>query len=148
MGYLPYQLVHDFFHQQYDLFFWGKTEVFSTFFAQLFTSLGKNADCWDCFGGAGGGWQNQILRTNICISMLYQLVVRPMPSFRDLMIYLVDVAMLVAFNICLFTCLPLMEEILLYLGCIKPCKHWDKLLTSTGERWIFEPSTMRCAKCH
>ena len=70
-----------------------------------------------------------------------------MPLFRDLMIYLVVVAMLVAFNICLFTCFPLMEEILHYLGCMKPCKHWDKLLTSTGEPWISEPSTMCCAKC-
>ena len=30
-----------------------------------------------------------------------------------------------------------MEEILHHLGCIKPCKWWDQLATSTGERRIF-----------
>ena len=30
----------------------------------------------------------------------------------------------------------LLEEILHYLGCVKPCKQWDKLPTSTGDRRI------------
>ena len=29
-----------------------------------------------------------------------------------------------------------------HLGCITPCKKWDKLPTSTGERRISEPSTV------
>ena len=37
----------------------------------------------------------------------------------------------------------LMEEILHHLGCIKPCKYWDKLFAiSTGDRRISEPSTV------
>ena len=35
-----------------------------------------------------------------------------------------------------------MEEILHHLGCIKPCKYWDKLPSSTGDRRISEPSTV------
>ena len=34
----------------------------------------------------------------------------------------------------------LMEEILHHLGCIKPCKYWDKLPTSTGAGFL--PSTV------
>ena len=34
-----------------------------------------------------------------------------------------------------------MEEFPHHLGCIKPCKYWDKLPTSTGDRRISEPST-------
>ena len=36
----------------------------------------------------------------------------------------------------------LMEEILHHLGCLKSCKHWDNLPTSTGDRRISEPSTV------
>jgi len=36
-----------------------------------------------------------------------------------------------------------MEEILHHLGCVKPCKHWDKLPTSTGAGFL--PSTV-CLK--
>ena len=38
--------------------------------------------------------------------------------------------------------LPLMAEILQHLGCIKSCKQWDKLPTSTGEFTGFQPSTV------
>ena len=38
----------------------------------------------------------------------------------------------------------LMEEILHHLGCIKPCKNWDKLPTSTGCAG-FLPSTVSLA---
>ena len=31
-----------------------------------------------------------------------------------------------------------------HLGFIKPCKQWDKLETSTGDRRISEPSTVSC----
>ena len=34
------------------------------------------------------------------------------------------------------------SEIRHHLGCIKPCKSWDKLPTSTGDRRISEPSTV------
>ena len=30
-----------------------------------------------------------------------------------------------------------------HLECRKPCKSWDNLPTSTGERWISEPSTRK-----
>ena len=37
----------------------------------------------------------------------------------------------------------LMEEIPNnHQGCIQPCKQWDKLPTSTGQRGISEPSTV------
>ena len=39
-------------------------------------------------------------------------------------------------------------EILLHLGCKKPCKKWDKPPTSTGDRWISEPSTVSLSKVH
>ncbi len=42
----------------------------------------------------------------------------------------------------LYAQLLLMEEILHHLGCIKPCKQWDRLPTSTGDRRISEPSTV------
>jgi len=41
------------------------------------------------------------------------------------------------------TLVPLMEEIQNnHLGCIKPCKSWDKLPTPTGEFARFLPSTV------
>ena len=39
-----------------------------------------------------------------------------------------------------------MGEILHHLGYIKPRKSWDKLPTSTGDRRISEPSTVRTAE--
>ena len=39
-----------------------------------------------------------------------------------------------------------MAEILHYLGCIKPCKWWDKLPTSTGA--AFQPSTAVLSVVH
>ena len=38
------------------------------------------------------------------------------------------------------------SEILLHLGCKKPCKKWDKPPTSTGR--ISEPSTVSLSKVH
>ena len=33
--------------------------------------------------------------------------------------------------------IPLMEESLHHLGCIEPCRQWDKVPTSTGEQHFF-----------